>query len=161
MVYKNGEIDLSSQVMLYALELLGVREERVLTLRQVEAIKPEQVCKLSAQRILMVENPSIFAELADIDTLRSELSAERSATEPIILCGNGQPTTAVIRMLDLLLGQLGECEFHYGGDLDPAGLGIAHSLGLRYKQSFRTWLMDNDVFSRYAHCGIPMDDKEL
>lgn len=162
--YRRGGVaddDLSSQVMLYAPELFGISEERVLTLRQVEAIQPEQICQLSARRILMVENPSVFAELIDADIWRSEVFVERSAATPIILCGNGHPTTAVIRLLDLLLGQAGDRELHYGGDLDPAGLGIAYSLWGRYKQSFHSWRMDQDIFSRYADRGIPMDDKEL
>ncbi|WP_010276138.1 TIGR02679 domain-containing protein [Paenibacillus senegalensis] len=217
--YRRGGVaddDLSSQVLLYAPELFGVCEERVLTLRQVEAIQPEQIDRLSAKHILMVENPSVFAELidasvrktagiagpteagvrktagvggpadtsvrksagvggpadtsvrksagvtepADTNIHKTGQSAGSAAAAPIILCGNGQPTTAVIRLLDILLAQPGERKLQYAGDLDPAGLGIAHSLEQRYKSAFCPWLMDRGVFTRYAQQGIPMDDKE-
>lgn len=161
--YRRGGIaddDLSSQVLLFAPELLGAWEERVLTLRQVEAIRLETLGRLSARRILMVENPSVFAELIDACLARARLSAGQAAPGPVIVCGNGQPTTAVICLLDMLLGKPGERELRYAGDIDPPGLGIAHSLQMRYKQSFRLWRMDREVFSRYAHQGLPMDEKE-
>lgn len=172
--YRRGGVaddDLSSQVLLYAPDLLGVREERVLTLRQVEglAAERERIGRLSAARILMVENPSVFAEWIDAD-LRNRDESRKCAAEdvfdeqeelPVMLCGNGQPSVAVIRLLDALLGGSGERQLYYAGDMDPAGIGIAHALQLRYPFAFRAWCMNEDVYRRYADRGIRLTASEL
>lgn len=164
--YRRGGIvddDLSSQVMVYLPEWFGAWEERVLTLRQVEHIDPERVARLSGKRIIMVENPSVFAELIDAD-LRTRPNAESGTNctniPPILICGNGQPTTAVIRLLDMLMNETAGRKLYYAGDMDPAGLGIAHSLKMRYGDAFYTWYMDVGTFLQYAHKGIVMEDKE-
>lgn len=58
--------DLSSQAMLYAPDLYG-SEERILTLRQVERLDAAQLRLIRAPVIHMVENPAVFAALADAD----------------------------------------------------------------------------------------------
>lgn len=50
----------------------------------------------------------------------------------MILCGNGQLSTTVVKLLDALLSNREGAALYYAGDLDPAGLGIAQSLRLRY-----------------------------
>lgn len=150
--YRRGGVlddDLSSQVMLYAPQLFGEREERVLTLRQVERLSREKLMHLPVKRVYMVENPSVFAELVDADT------------ENIVVCGNGQPTSAVLKLLDSILEIREEMELFYAGDLDPAGLGIAHSLYVRYREAFRPWCMDRELYCKYADRGIRMTDEEL
>jgi uncharacterized protein (TIGR02677 family) len=136
--------DLSSQVMVY--------------LRQVELLSLDRLSRVRYDRIFMVENPSIFAELMDADSRERDESNTRAS--PVIVCGNGRPTTAVIRLLDTLLSCRENVRLHYGGDLDPAGLGIAQSLQFRYKKAFRAWRMDKEQYLQYAHRGIPLTEDE-
>jgi uncharacterized protein (TIGR02679 family) len=159
--YRKGGIaddDLSSQVMLYAPELFGQLEERILTLRQVEQFAERDKGPLNPVHIFMVENPSVFAELVDAD--RQRQGARHEAASPIILCGNGQPTTAVIKFLDWLLESSTGASLNYAGDLDPAGLSIAQGLQLRYANAFSAWHMDKELYLRYAHKGIPLTEVE-
>ncbi|WP_190864035.1 TIGR02679 domain-containing protein [Paenibacillus arenilitoris] len=161
--YRRGGVaddDLSSQVMLYAPELFGNREERLLTLRQVEQLSLERGGKLHYRRIHMVENPSVFAELMDADAQKLNGTRASHIVPPILVCGNGQPTTAVIKLLDALLSQPVRIDLYYSGDLDPAGLGIACGLQLRYPDSFHAWRMDTAQYLRYADRGMPMSENE-
>lgn len=159
--YRRGGVaddDLSSQVLLYAPQLFGVSEERVLTLRQVEGLSVAQLGQLKYSRIYMVENPSVFAELVDADhRRRKHAEAEEGA---VIICGNGRPTTAVIKLVDALLNRQADVTLHYSGDLDLAGLGIAQGLQTRYRQAFRAWRMDREIYLRYAHKGMPLTEIE-
>lgn len=158
--YRRGGVaddDLSSQVMWCAPELFGIREERVLTLRQVERLSAERVAKMRFTRIYMVENPSVFAELVDADA--NKLGGTNDDFQ-VIVCGNGQPSMAVIRLLDTLLSSREGVALFYAGDLDPAGLGIAQSLQLRYPQAFRPWRMDKEHYLQYAHRGMPLTANE-
>ncbi|MFC4808836.1 TIGR02679 domain-containing protein [Paenibacillus sp. GCM10023250] len=159
--YRRGSVaddDLSSQVLLYAPELFGVAQEHVLTLRQVERLSVAQLGALNYTRVFMVENPSVFAELVDAD---SQICKHAEAEGAVIICGNGRPTTAVIKLLDALLSQREDVTLHYAGDLDLVGLGIALSLQIRYRRRFRAWRMDREVYLRYAHKGMSLADTEL
>lgn len=158
--YRRGGVaddDLSSQVLVYAPGLFG-SEERVLTLRQVERLSAVQLGQLNYSRVCMVENPAVFAELVDADCRRCK---QAGAEDAVIICGNGRPTTAVIKLIDALLSQREGVKLHYSGDLDPAGLGIALSLQMRYRQAYRAWLMDREIYLRYAQQGIPLVETEL
>lgn len=159
--YRRGGVladDLSSQVMLYAPELFGVREERILTLRQVERLSWEKLGRMRCPKVYMVENPSVFAELVDADAARRTGNPDDDGF--VIVCGNGQPTTAVTKLLDVLLGNRDGAALHYAGDLDPAGLSIAQNLQLRYPPAFRAWRMGLDTYLRYARRGIPLSEAE-
>ncbi|WP_274365610.1 TIGR02679 domain-containing protein [Paenibacillus thermotolerans] len=148
--------DISSQVMLYAPGLLGQREERILTLRQVEALSEKE--RSNGVCIFMVENPSIFAELVDADMRRSR--DEVAGKEPVIVCGNGQPSASVLRLLDWLVGAGKDTELWYAGDLDAAGLSIAQGLQFRYPIAFRAWFMGKGTYSQHVSRGIPMTQAE-
>ncbi len=156
--YRRGGVaddDISSQVLFYSPKLTGLDEECIMTLRQVERISGERLANMGGRPLLMVENPSVFAELVD-----AALQRRIGATEaPVILCGNGQPSTAVLRLLDWLLSFEGAM-LYYAGDLDAAGLGIAQGLQLRYPHAFRPWRMDAAQYSRFAHMGIPLAEAE-
>ncbi|TBL70895.1 TIGR02679 domain-containing protein [Paenibacillus thalictri] len=159
--YRRGGVaddDLSSQVMFYAPELFGIREECVLTLRQVERLPAERLERMRYTHIYMVENPSVFAELIDADVRKHE-ECQADAAAPVIICGNGQPVTAVVKLLDALLSRE-RVTLSYAGDLDPAGLSIAQNLQLRYPQAFRAWRMDKQLFLQYVHKGIPLTEAE-
>ena len=65
------------------------------------------------QKILIVENPSVFAMLCG----KEEYSC---------MCMNGQPRLASLMLLDLLAES--GTTVYYSGDLDPEGLLIAQKL---------------------------------
>ncbi|WP_217594136.1 TIGR02679 domain-containing protein [Cohnella sp. GbtcB17] len=150
--------DLSSQAMLYAPELYGP-EERILTLRQVERLDADRLRRLRAPAIHMVENPAVFAVLADADAARADRT-EKDAIAPVIICGNGQPTLAVVGLLERLISALPDIALYYSGDLDYAGLMIAQSLQKRFGSRFRAWRMSLDVYRRHAHVGVPIQEAE-
>ncbi|MBD2848500.1 DUF2399 domain-containing protein [Paenibacillus sp. IB182496] len=165
--YRRGGVaddDLSSQVMLYAPELFGEWEERVLTLRQAERLVSGQLEGLTADRIFMVENPSVFAEVIDaarrLSGTGDRTKGRVALSQPVVVCGSGQPTTAVIRLLDGLLGASAARTLQYAGDLDAAGLGIANGLRYRYPAMYRAWRMDAATYRRYAAHGIPLGESE-
>lgn len=158
--------DLSSQVMLYAPELFGSLEERVLTLRQVEQLTPDRLSGLHCSVVHMVENPAVFAELMDADVRgrqRAVVPGEAAKSPwigaPIIVCGNGRPSVAVLRLLDLLHDSRNSL-LHYSGDMDAGGLGIAQGLKQRYPKAFRAWRMDAAQYRSYADRGVSLDAGE-
>ncbi len=163
--YRRGGIaddDLSSQVMLFAPELFGVWEERILTLRQVERLAGRQTQTLQADKIFVVENPSIFAELVDATLSRTkDLDAcQNGDAATVIICGNGQPTVAVIRLLDWLCETSKAIILQYAGDLDGKGLSIAQGLQARYPRNFLAWRMDKEQAIRYADHGLQLSEGE-
>jgi uncharacterized protein (TIGR02679 family) len=164
--YRRGRIaddDLSSQVMLFAPVLFGVWEERILTLRQVERLAERQTQNLRVDKIFVVENPSIFAELVEAVLSRmKDLDAYQTgdAAETVIICGNGQPTVAVIRLLDWLCGNSKVIILQYAGDLDGKGLSIAQGLQVRYPSNFLAWRMDKEQVIRYADQGLQLSEVE-
>lgn len=175
--YRRGGVaddDLSSQVMLYAPELFGSFEERVLTLRQVEQLSAERLARLRHSTVYMVENPSVFAELIDAavgdgrregepsGAVETELATGNiESARTILICGNGRPSVAVLRLLDQLLShERRDAVIQYAGDLDAGGLSIAQGLQLRYPNAFRPWRMDAEQYVRYADRGIPLEAGE-
>lgn len=158
--YRQGGIaddDISSQVMVFAPALWGVWEERIITLRQVERLRKEHIVGLESTCIYVVENPSVFAELVDAALVRR--AQKDRCPLPFFICGNGQPTVAVIKLLDLLCGVVG-LHLYYAGDLDSKGLSIAQSLQIRYSHAFKDWRMNTEQYLRYVKKGVPLVDGE-
>jgi uncharacterized protein (TIGR02679 family) len=149
--------DISSQVMIFAPELLGEWEERILTLRQVERLNKEQIPGRNLFNVYVVENPSVFAEL--VEAALSHRRQKDICSLPVFICGNGQPTVAVIKLLDLLCGTTGTI-LYYAGDLDIKGLSIAQSLQMRYPHAFKDWRMNKGQYLRYLMKGIPLSEGE-
>lgn len=71
------------------------------------------------RRVHLCENPVVLASAAD----------ELGSRCPPLVCLNGQPSTAVMRLLDLLAG--GGATFVYHGDFDWGGIRIANALRTR------------------------------
>ncbi|XID92313.1 TIGR02679 domain-containing protein [Paenibacillaceae bacterium WGS1546] len=168
--YRRGGVaddDLSSQVMFFAPERHLRWEERVLTLRQVERMAEAEEKALRCSKVYAVENPSVFAILTDAAVKRYERSLMQSPARPaddlpLLVCANGQPSVAVVKLLELVLGDSaqGAPELIYSGDLDVKGLEIAQGLQQRFSQRFRPWKMDSEHYVRYAHRGMPLADSE-
>jgi len=160
---KSGVVvdDLSSNVMFYAPGWFGVNEEKILTLRQVEKLAVDDLAKFEYHSIYIVENPSLFAEIIDQLAKRFYQDQKKCFLQKIIvICGNGQPTTAVLKLIDLLLSKAHSTKLYYAGDLDPAGINIASGFYKRYKESFSPWFMGVDVYLRYMQFGVNLTDIE-
>jgi Protein of unknown function C-terminus (DUF2399)./Protein of unknown function N-terminus (DUF3323). len=166
--YRRGGVaddDLSSQAMFFAPGWDLRWEERVLTLRQVETMAGTLRCSA----VYAVENPSVFAVLTDAAVKRYEQTGTktqapaRAAEElPLLVCVNGQPSAAVVKLLELVLGSLAQDgpQLWYAGDLDVKGLEIANGLQQRFPQRYRPWRMDSVGYIRHSHRGIPLTDTE-
>lgn len=85
------------------------------------------------QKILIVENPSVFAMLCG----KEEYSC---------MCMNGQPRLASLMLLDLLAES--GTTVYYSGDLDPEGLLIAQKLADYYKETFYFWNMESEDYEQ-------------
>ncbi|WP_322762757.1 TIGR02679 family protein [Frankia sp. Cr2] len=101
-------------------------EPCVLTLRQLG--RDQVDLGVGDGLVWMCENPIVLASAAD------EL-ADRC---PPLVCVNGQPSAAVIRLLDLLAA--GGARFAYHGDFDWGGIRIGN--GLRERIPWRPWRFD-------------------
>lgn len=162
--YRKGGIsadDLSSQVMFFAPEWFGTYEERIYTLRQVEKLTLNDIAYLQYNSIYIVENPSVFAEIIDhMASLSFQDYEQNSAKTSVLICGNGQPTTAVLKLIDLFLSKSEKIVLHYAGDLDLAGVKIANGLWRRYNHAFKPWCMDKEIYLRYSGKGITITEVE-
>lgn len=84
------------------------------------------------KHVYAVENPSVFSSLVPYSKAGFGL-----------VCIGGQPRLAVYLLLDLLAAA--QIHLHYGGDMDPEGIGIADRLAVYYERQlpghFHLWHM--------------------
>lgn len=80
----------------------------------------------------LCENPIVIASAAD----------ELGGRCPPMVCLNGQPSVAVVRLLDLLAGS--GATFVYHGDFDWGGIRIANALRARYE--WTPWRYDTSAY---------------
>lgn len=168
--YRNAGVaddDVSSQVMLFAPGWLQSWEERILTLRQVERISAEDLKGICPSAIYAVENPSVFAVLVDraaslnhAALISNTVDAHGVNKLPVLICVNGQPSVAVIRVLELLCDGEPNRPLYYSGDIDGKGLDIAQGLQQRFKPYFHPWRMDKEQYQCYSSRGIPLNASE-
>lgn len=105
-------------------------EPSVLTLRQLGR---DPVLGVGARRVWICENPIVLATAAD----------ELGADCPPLVCLNGQPSTAVIRLLALLAHD--GANFTYHGDFDWGGVRIANRLAQHFP--WRPWRFDMEAYN--------------
>ncbi|MBL7515799.1 TIGR02679 family protein, partial [Frankia nepalensis] len=113
--------------------LLAVAHEAgepcVLTLRQVTGRGGERADPgVGAGPVFVCENPAVLATAAD----------ELGRAAPPLVCVNGQPSAAVLGLLDALAA--GGARLAYHGDFDWRGLRIAN--GLRDRVPWEPWRFD-------------------
>lgn len=150
--------DISSQAIVYAPGLFHDAEERVLTLRQVERLEVAEAAGCPA--IFAVENPAVFAAFLD---RMGALHPKKPGNAPVLVCVNGQPSAATIRLLDLFLNHdpVGEVlPLYYAGDFDVKGLEIAAGLLRRYSNHFIPWRMSAVDYERAAVQGTVFNAEE-
>lgn len=127
--------DVSNYAMLYNVQSLqkdgekhpgmaGFCEEKDMVQVPLSVMMKWEKMQCPDQRILIVENPSVFATLcADDDGSHA------------YMCMNGQPRLAALVAMDLLA--VGGTAVSYAGDLDPEGLLIGQKLAEYYPGEFQ------------------------
>ncbi len=80
-------------------------------------------------RVYIVENEMVF----------SYLNSQMKDEEVTLLCTSGQPRTAALKLISLLLAE--GAEVFYSGDIDPDGMRIAERLWKRFDGRIHLWRM--------------------
>lgn len=98
---------------------------------QMTLLTISQIYKFTChnKRLFVVENPIVFAKLA-----------EEANEHCGLVCVNGQPNLAVLVLLDKLAED--GTQIFYAGDFDPEGLLIAQRLKMRYQEQLKFWHYD-------------------
>lgn len=97
--------------------------------------------------ILSATSPSGNAYLVENQMVFSQLCDQAPRFHSPLICTSGQPTVAVIRLLDLLVSS--GTNLFYSGDFDGKGLSIALQLLTRYPDHLHLWHM---TAADYARC---------
>ncbi|CAM3804923.1 TIGR02679 family protein [Kibdelosporangium persicum] len=105
-------------------------EPCVLTLRQL--VRDDVDLGVGDGRVWMCENPIVLASAAD----------ELGPACPPLVCVNGQPSTAVWRLLDMLVA--GGARLSYHGDFDWGGVRIGNTLRERFP--WQPWRFDTAAY---------------
>jgi uncharacterized protein (TIGR02679 family) len=112
-------------------------EPCALTLRQLGRDRPD--LGVGEGLVWVCENPIVLACAAD----------ELGAGCPPLVCLSGQPSAAVVRLLDLLVADGARLVYH--GDFDWGGIRIANALRERF--GWRPWRFDASAY-RAAHASV-------
>ena len=88
-------------------------------------------------KVYLVENQMVFTQLCD----------HAADFHSPLICTSGQPTVAVIRLLDMLASA--GTDLFYSGDFDGKGLSIALQLLTRYSECLHLWHM---TAADYVRC---------
>lgn len=97
--------------------------------------------------ILAADSPSGKAYLVENQMVFSQLCDQAPRFHSPLICTSGQPTVAVIRLLDMLVSS--GTDLYYSGDFDGKGLSIALQLLTRYPGRLHLWHMSA---ADYARC---------
>ncbi len=116
-------------------------EPCVLTLRQLSAAR----LGVGAGMVSVCENPIVLASAAD----------ELGPVCPPLVCVNGQPSAAVLRLLDLL--SMDGAGFRYHGDFDWGGIRIGNTL--RDRIAWEPWRFDAEAYSSTTVAGGSLTGK--
>lgn len=114
--------------------LEAMREARMPVLLTLDQVRSGGVRTLRRDTLVHVcENPTVVELVA---TRWAPLpSMQGRVIDPVLVCTSGQPSTAVIELLEILTADGAQCRYH--GDFDWAGLRIARAL--RSRISWQPW----------------------
>jgi uncharacterized protein (TIGR02679 family) len=130
--------------------LVQVAGERVLLLPLRQLL--EWQCIVPAQSdIYVFENPQVFEEVIVGLTFSSDNKENRPL--PTLVCTSGWPSTAALRLLQMLVDQSPNNRLYYSGDFDLKGLQIAASLMTRYAGRCYPWRFDADSYTVALQAG--------
>jgi uncharacterized protein (TIGR02679 family) len=112
-----------------AASLEAMRAARMPLLLTLDQVRSGGIRELQAGSTVHVcENPTIVEVVAAHWARSIAVADERGVGSPVLVCTSGQPSTAVLELLQVLTAEGAECRYH--GDFDWAGLRIAQSLGV-------------------------------
>lgn len=97
--------------------------------------------------VMSADSPSGKAYLVENQMVFSQLCDHAAHFHSSLICTSGQPTVAVIRLLDMLVST--GTDLFYSGDFDGKGLSIALQLLRRYPNHLHLWHM---TATDYAQC---------
>lgn len=97
--------------------------------------------------VMSADSPSGKAYLVENQMVFSQLCDQAAHFHSSLICTSGQPTVAVIRLLDMLAAA--GTGLFYSGDFDGKGLSIALQLLTRYPNHLHLWHM---AATDYARC---------
>lgn len=112
---------------------IGKGEKYVLTLSNLSRLTRADS---SRKNVFMIENQMVFSQVCD----------EMGGEEYAIVCTSGQPRTASLYLIDLLLKS--ECKLYYCGDIDPEGIEIADRVLARGSGQILPWRMTAQDYYR-------------
>lgn len=108
-----------------SMALEAMREARAPMLLTLDQVRSGGVFALPDTAVVHVcENPTVVEVVAQ--RWASSPTPTSHGDGPVLVCTSGQPSTAVVALLERLTSHGAEC--HYHGDFDWAGLRIARSL---------------------------------
>jgi uncharacterized protein (TIGR02679 family) len=112
---------------------IGKGEKYVLTLSNLSRLTRADSGR---KKVFIIENQMVFSQVCD----------EMDGEEYAIVCTSGQPRTASLFLIDLLLKS--ECKLYYCGDIDPEGIEIADRVLTRGKGKILPWRMTAQDYYR-------------
>lgn len=118
-----------------AASLEATRAARMPVILTLDQVRSGGVRALPRNRVVHIcENPTVVEVVADRWARTTLVSATHDTAtsgtfgvgHPVLVCTSGQPSTAVVELLKILVADGAGCRYH--GDFDWAGLRIAQSL---------------------------------
>lgn len=119
-------VDLGGATAAALESMRAARSPLVLTLEQVRSggvapCDPSEVVRVCENPTVLEVAAARWTAAAQIDEVPAD-----SARSPVLVCTFGQPSTAVLELLEVLTSRGAECRYH--GDFDWAGMRIAQTL---------------------------------
>ncbi len=128
--YKKGVPDAVFEAAYHSSQVLQVP---LLQLSKIDDVRSP------VNKVYVVENPEVFAEL--LDTCQ-----KRENRIPPLVCTFGQPKLSSLVLLDMLYKN--KTKIYYSGDFDPEGLSIADRLYKRYQGYLYLWRYSVDDYEK-------------
>lgn len=137
--------------------LLQAASSRIMLLPLRQVLEWQSIVP-STNDIYIFENPQVFEEVID-GLPDSHLQQDIQST---LLCTSGWPSSAALRLLDLLVASSADIQLHYSGDFDLAGLKIAAFMLERYAGQCSLWHMDSETYHfALLHGGLQANRQDV
>ena len=130
--------------------LVQAAVERVLLLPLRQLLEWQSVVPAQAD-IYVFENPQVFEEV--IVGLSRQGDNDGNEPLPTLVCTSGWPSTAALKLLQMLVDQSPDNRLYYSGDFDLKGLQIAASLMARYAGRCYPWRFDVESYAFALRAG--------
>jgi len=129
--------------------LVQAAGERVLLLPLRQLLEWQGVMPAQTD-IFVFENPQVFEEVIVGLARQGDNDAKRP---PTMVCTSGWPSTAALRVLQMLVDRSLSNRLYYSGDFDLKGLQIAASLMTRYAGRCYPWRFDVESYAFALRAG--------